>query len=127
MKSRIIRTAFIPGILIALLLSLWATNATAVNLMFLSKESPAAKFSDADWLTFNRALDHTLANVEDGAAYHWNNPASPASGVMEMLESSMKDEQPCRRMRLTNSYNEVKGVSEFVFCKQPDGEWKVAQ
>jgi len=28
---------------------------------------------------------------------------------------------------MANSYGEAKGVVEFLFCKQPDGEWKVAE
>jgi len=121
------RPLLYPGILLFLLFSLYAMNASAINLMFLSKEAPARRFSDADWQYLNRAIEHSLANVEDGNAYHWNNPASPASGQMEMLESFRRDDSPCRRMRLTNFYDALKGVTEFIFCKQPDGEWKVAQ
>lgn len=106
--------------------SLYAFNASAVNLMFLSKEAPARRYSDEDWQYLNRAIDHTLVNIEDSASYRWNNPASPASGLLEVLESSNRDGTPCRRMRLINFYNDIKGVTEFVFCKQSDGEWKVA-
>ena len=93
--------------------------------MFLSKESPAGQFSDTDWQFLNRAIDHSLEKVGDGASYHWDNPKSPASGLIEMLGSFKEDDMPCRRMRMTNHYNEIKGITEFVFCKQPDGEWKV--
>ena len=127
MKNRLARPLFIPGILLVMLLSLFAYNASAINLMFMSKQAPARKFSEADWQYFNRAIEHTLANVEDGASYRWNNPASPANGLLEVLESTSRDDMPCRRARLTNYYDERKGVTEFVFCKQPDGEWKVAQ
>jgi surface antigen len=127
MKSRLARPVFIQGLLLVMLMSLFAFNASAVNMMFLSKESPAAKFSDADWQYLNQAITHTLTTVEDGASYHWKNPASPASGSLEVLESSTRDGTPCRRMRMTNFYGEAKGVVEFLFCKQPDGEWKVAQ
>jgi hypothetical protein len=116
-----------PGILLVIVLSLCTFNTSAINLMFLSKEAPARRYSDEDWQYLNRAIDHTLVNVEDGASYHWNNPASPASGLLEVLESSMRDNTPCRRMRLTNFYDDIKGVTEFVFCKQSTGEWKVAQ
>jgi len=118
---------YMPGILLVTVLSLCAFNASAINLMFLSKEAPARRFSDEDWQYLNRAIDHTLVNVEDGASYRWNNPASPASGLLEMLESSMRDGTSCRRMRLTNFYDDIRGVTEFVFCKQSDSEWKVAQ
>jgi hypothetical protein len=125
MKSRFARSTFIPSILIAAILSLWVNHATAINLMFLSKESPARQFSDADWQYLNRAIDHSLEKVGDGASYHWDNPTSPASGLIEMLGSSKEDDMPCRRMRMTNHYDDIKGITEFVFCKQPDGEWKV--
>lgn len=116
-----------PGILLVMLLSLCAFNASAINLMFLSKEAPARKFSDTDWQHLNGAIEHSLVNVKDGASYRWNNPASPAFGLIEMLETISRDDMPCRRMRLTNFYDDLKGVTEFVFCKQADGEWKVAQ
>ena len=121
------RPLLLQGILLFMLCSLSAFNASAVNLMFLSKEAPARRYSDEDWQYLNRAIDHTLVNIEDGASYRWNNPASPASGQLEVLESSNRDGTPCRRMRLINFYNDIKGVTEFVFCKQSDGEWKVAQ
>jgi len=127
MKTCQSKSMYMPGILLVTVLSLYAFNASAINLMFLSKEAPARRFSDEDWQYLNRAIDHTLVNVEDGASYRWNNPASPASGLLEVLESSMRDGTSCRRMRLTNFYDDIKGVTEFVFCKQSDGEWKVAQ
>jgi len=127
MKTCQTKSMYMPGILLVTVLSLYAFNASAINLMFLSKEAPARRFSDEDWQYLNRAIDHTLVNVEDGASYRWNNPASPASGLLEMLESSMRDGTSCRRMRLTNFYDDIRGVTEFVFCKQSDSEWKVAQ
>jgi surface antigen len=127
MKSRPTRPVFIPAMLLVMLLGLFAFNAAAINLMFLSKEAPARNFSDADWEYLNRAIGHALENVEDGAAYQWNNPASPASGLIEVLESTSMAGKSCRRARLTNFYDQLKGVIEFVFCKQPDGEWKVVQ
>jgi surface antigen len=127
MKSRPVKPVHIPAMLLVMLLSLFAFNVSAVNMMFLSKESPAAKFSDADWQYLNQAIKHALTTVEDGASYDWKNPASPASGSLEVLESTTRDGTPCRRMRMTNFYGEAKGVVEFLFCKQPDGEWKVAE
>lgn len=121
------RPLLFPGILLFLLFSLYTINTSAINLMFLSKEAPARRYSDEDWQYLNRAIDHTLVSVEDGASYRWNNPASPASGLLEVLESSMRDGTSCRRMRLTNFYDDIRGVTEFVFCKQSDGEWKVSQ
>ncbi|KPJ90787.1 MAG: hypothetical protein AMJ55_12985 [Gammaproteobacteria bacterium SG8_15] len=110
-----------------MLFGLFTVNAHAINLMFLSKEAPARRYSDEDWQYLNRAIDHTLENVDDGASYRWNNPASPASGLLEVLESSIRNGTPCRRMRLTNFYDDMRGVTEFVFCKQSEGEWKVTQ
>jgi len=127
MKSRLAGYSLVTGIFLVMVFGLFAFNASAINLMFLSKEAPARKFSDADWQYLNRAIDHTLTTVADGNSYRWNNPASPASGMLEVLESSVREGTPCRRMRMTNFYDETKGVVEFVFCKQPDGQWKVVQ
>ena len=115
------------SILLAIVLSLVVVNAYAINLMFMSKQSPGRKFSDNDWQHFDRAIAHTLERVDDGASYNWDNPDSPAAGSIEVLESTTVDQAPCRRLRMTNTYNQLRGVTEFVFCKQPDGEWKVTQ
>ena len=127
MKRRLTGSSFISVLLIVMLFGLFTVNAYAINLMFLSKEAPARRYSDEDWQYLNRAIDHTLENVDDGASYRWNNPASPASGLLEVLESSIRNGTPCRRMRLTNFYDDMRGVTEFVFCKQSEGEWKVTQ
>ena len=95
--------------------------------MFMSKQAPARRFSDEDWRYLDRAIIHSLQNVENATSYNWDNPATPANGIIEPLESFTKNELPCRRLRLTNHYEQLRGVTEFVFCKQPDGEWKVAQ
>jgi len=126
-KTCLSKPMYMPGILLLILFGLFTVNANAINLMFLSKEAPARKFSDADWQYLNNAIDHSLANVADGTAYDWKNPASPASGRIEMLESIDRNGIPCRRVRLLNNYDQLKGVTEFVFCRQADGEWKVAQ
>ena len=127
MKSRLLKPAISKSILLAIVLSLFVANAYAINLMFMSKQSPGRKFSDEDWQHFDQAIAHTLKHVDDGASYDWDNPASPAAGTLEVLESTTVNKMPCRRMRLTNTYNQLRGVSEFVFCKRADGEWKVAQ
>jgi len=127
MKSRLLKPAMFKSILLAMVLSLFVVNAYAINLMFMSKQSPGRKFSDEDWQYFDQAIVHTLEHVDNGASYRWANPASPAAGMLEVLESTTMNETPCRRVRLTNTYDQLRGVSEFVFCKQADGEWKVAQ
>ncbi len=110
-----------------MILCLFFVNGYAINLMFMSKQAPARKFSDEDWQYLDRAIIHSLQHVNNGASYNWNNPASPAIGMIEVLDSMTMNNLPCRRLRLTNNYEQLRGVTEFVFCKQPDGEWKVAQ
>ena len=127
MKSRLSKPVMLKTILLAMVLSLFVVNAYAINLMFMSKQSPGRKFSDEDWKHFDQAIAHTLKHVDDGASYRWNNPGTPAAGSIEVLESTTMNQTPCRRLRLTNTYEQLRGVSEFVFCKQSDGEWKVAQ
>ena len=113
--------------MLALVLSLVVANAYAINLMFMSKQSPGRRFSDEDWKYFDQAIAHTLKHVDDGASYQWDNPATPAAGTIEALESTTMNESPCRRLRMTNTYNQLRGVTEFVFCKQADGEWRVIE
>ena len=127
MKSRLSRPLLVTGVSLVILLSLLALNASAINLMFLSKETPARKFSDEDWQYLNRAIGYSLENVEDGSVYQWDNPTSPAHGQLDLLESTHRNGMFCRRARLTNFFDDIKGVAEFLFCKQPNGEWKVME
>jgi surface antigen len=127
MRNRLSKLTKSRRILLAMLLGLFVVNAYAINLMFMSKQAPARKFSDEDWKYFDRAITHTLQNVNNGASYNWDNPASPASGMLQVLESTTVNKMPCRRVQMTNFYDQLRGVTEFVFCKQADGEWKVAQ
>ena len=127
MKNRLLIPVMIRRLLLITLLSFFVVNAFAINLMFMSKQAPARKFSDEDWKYFDNAIIHTLKYVNDGASYNWNNPASSASGTLEVLESTTKDNVHCRRVRLPTTYAQLKGVTEFVFCKQADGGWKVTQ
>ena len=127
MKKHLSKPVIAKSILLAMVLSLFMMNAYAINLMFMSKQSPGRKFSDEDWKHFDQAIVHTLDNINDGASYNWNNPDTPAAGTIEVLESTTIDQSPCRRMRLINTYDQLRGVTEFLFCKQPDGEWKVAK
>ncbi len=127
MINRFICPNIIRTLLLVIFLSLFVINAQAINLMFMSKQAPARKFSDEDWRYLDQAISHSLQFVNNGASYSWNNPASPAAGDIEVLDSSTMNDLPCRRLRLTNHYEQLRGVTEFVFCKQASGEWKVAQ
>ena len=127
MRKILLKPTISRSIALVILLSLFVVNAYAINLMFMSKQAPARKFSDDDWKHFDNAIIHTLQHVKTGASYSWDNPASPASGMLEVLDSTMANKLPCRRVRMTNLYEKLKGTMEFVFCKQADGEWKVAQ
>ncbi len=127
MISRLTNPKTISKLLLAILLSLVVLNTYAINLMFMSKQAPARKFSDEDWQYLDRAIIHSLQYVNNGASHIWDNPNTPAEGMVEVLESLTNNDLPCRRLRLTNHYKQLQGVTEFVFCKQPDGEWKVSQ
>ena len=127
MRRKLSKPAISRSIVLAILLSLFFVNAYAINLMFMSKQAPARKFSDDDWQHFDNAITHTLQHVKTGDSYSWDNPASPAAGILEVLESTMANKLPCRRVRMTNLYEKLKGTTEFVFCKQANGECKVAQ
>ena len=118
----------IPGASLFALLLLLAIllPVHAINLNFLSQQAPARNFTDDDWSILQQAVSHALEQLPDGEKHSWNNPETPSSGVIEVLKTFDKQGQTCRQVRFINWHAELSGRSEFVYCKQASGEWKIA-
>lgn len=105
----------------------FAMPVAAANIGMYSflRNTPAELFADEDWRLFKDALNGSLNGAAEGATQTWKNPATRVSGEITILKSSMSGGQDCRQARITNRAKDRKRTSVAVFCKQPDGSWKV--
>jgi hypothetical protein len=97
----------------------------ASNLGFL-KDAPITRFTGPDLELFNSNLRQALDQTADGDVHRWSNPQSGSAGEIALIRSYDQDGTRCRRTRISNQargYSEAK--TDAVFCKQPDGSWKV--
>lgn len=110
-------------------LVLISTTASGQNIGFLDYD-PTRYFTDEDWKISDKAYLNALENAADGETVTWRNEASGAHGTETPLRSfTSKRGNKCRQMRSTlDTTNPVaSGQFTFVWCKQPDGEWKLAK
>ncbi|HOP15939.1 MAG: hypothetical protein H6956_06125 [Chromatiaceae bacterium] len=97
----------------------------AGNLNFL-KDGPVGKFTDRDWEMMQETTRTALDNAPDGETVSWSNSDSGASGTIRPLETYDMDGMRCRRTELSNSAGGLSGNSQFDYCQQTDGVWKIA-
>lgn len=99
--------------------------ATIGSYSFL-KGTPAEYFTDEDWTAYESAIIDALNNSKDGESKTWQNPNSQASGKLTVLKSLKTADKDCRLLKIANQAKKRKRVSDQLFCKQADGQWKGA-
>ena len=99
-------------------------SAGAVNLFWLDT-APVRHFSDKDWELATGAADEALAGREDGETVTWKNAESRNSGDVRVTRTLQRDGKTCRSLAIENRAGGKSGSSEFLFCEQPGGEWKI--
>ena len=110
----------------ALCLLLVASTTQAQYLNILGA-SPVSHFNDADNKLMLAAIDKALADLVDGVAQAWKNPASPASGSVTARKSYVSEGRQCRDLLIANSYKTLKGEAVHTFCRDGAGQWKLVQ
>ncbi len=88
--------------------------------------TPAEAFNRQDWSIFGDSIDNTLENAADGSTTAWENPKTKSSGEIEILRTVRNSAHFCRLVRITNQAKNSSNVMDLIFCKQPNGEWKIA-
>ncbi|MDM0113327.1 RT0821/Lpp0805 family surface protein [Variovorax sp. J22R133] len=112
----------------ATMLALAATVAgpaahAASDLLFL-KNSPASKFSAADFKMLRGAIDKSLAGAPEGEATEWKNDKTGAAGTV--TPAGVDSASPkCRKLRIANSYKLMKDEGVYTFCQGNTGQWKL--
>lgn len=98
--------------------------AFAGNVTFL-KDSTLSKMGSEDMEILRAAARNALDYHADGQPRRWENAQTGARGVLTPLTTLEHDGMSCRRLELFNEVRGTSGRSVFVFCRQPDGTWKV--
>lgn len=112
----------------ALLLAAPATTMAVANIGTWSflRGTPAEFFTDKDWAILESTLMDVLNNGEDGSTTAWNNSRTKASGDIQILRTVNNTAHYCRLVRFTSQAKSRSNQMELIYCKQPDGEWKIA-
>jgi surface antigen len=103
-----------------------ASTIAVGNIGFL-KDTPLTRFSGPDQALLETNVTEALNSTADGEVRHWQNPNTGSSGEIAILKSLDQQGKRCRQTRITNrarGYSEAK--TDFLFCLEPDGRWKVA-
>ncbi len=113
---------YLVGSVILLLISVQTTY--SVNLQWL-KYSPVRYFTEQDWEMAKKAADEVLNHRSIGEALSWKNPDTGNSGDSMVTGTSEKDGKACKTLQITSRARNHEGKSNYLFCKQSDGTWKV--
>jgi surface antigen len=89
------------------------------------KNTAVSKFSDADYALMKARVDEALKAETDGQTLEWKNDQTGASGAVTPLNRLVWNDLQCRRLRIVNTYGEVKGQGVYKFCEKPAGRWKL--
>jgi surface antigen len=88
--------------------------------------TPAETFNKQDWSIFETSIADTLNNAQDSETKTWANPKTKMSGELQVLRTVKTAAQDCRLLKITNHAKDNTNEMELIFCKQPDGKWKIA-
>lgn len=101
-----------------------APAAIAQNLGFLAG-GPMARMNTQDVQLLTKNYLEALEKLPDGHTNAWLNSKTGHSGTATPQKSFARAGRKCRLIEFTNAADGLTGRSEFTFCKQPDGTWKI--
>jgi surface antigen len=96
------------------------------NLQWLD-HSPARFFTDADWQILSAKSDEVLNEGEDGREYSWSNPETGSSGSFMAEPAVERGGLNCRLLTIVTQARTASNTSQFTFCRQENGEWRIAR
>jgi surface antigen len=112
--------------IVVFVLCVWVASAPVYSArsQFL-REAPVSFFNEEDVRLFKEAVHRTLEKVPDGEISSWQNPATESAGVMKPIKTYQDNGTTCRTLEILNRAAGRTRETEFDFCKQPDGKWKL--
>jgi surface antigen len=101
-----------------------APAALAQNLGFAA-DAPIARMNAQDIRLLTKNYLEALEKLPDGHTNAWLNSKTGHSGTATPQKSFEQAGRRCRLVEFTNAADGLTGRSEFTFCKQPDGAWRI--
>ena len=87
-------------------------------------DAPSAKFTAQDFELFWAAVDEVSASKTPGATKSWESSATGNGGTLKVLNVfTSTDGRDCRRLRVDNHANSLKGSTKQIVCATPEGRW----
>lgn len=83
------------------------------------------KFNADDLALMQARIDQALAAEKDGDALAWKSAKTKASGSVTPLNRLSWSGMACRRLRIANAYDSLRGEGVYKFCEKPAGQWKL--
>ena len=111
-------------LLVAIVLALAASAATAQNWIGLLKNTPAERFDKEDLRIFVATSDKALDETPDGQTLSWENPKTQHHGQITVLRSFESKGRSCKDLRVRNEADGRKGDNKLSWCKV-DGKWRL--
>jgi surface antigen len=90
------------------------------------KDTPGSRFNADDYALMKAQVDVALKSETEGQVLEWKNDKTPASGSVVPMNRLTWNGLACRRLRITNTYAELKATGVYKFCEKPAGTWKLA-
>ena len=90
-------------------------------------DTPVSRFNDTDNKLMMATVNKALKEGVDGTPIEWKNEKTPAAGVVTPEKTYQAGGQPCRDLRVANSYKSLKGEGIYQFCKNASGQWKLVR
>lgn len=115
----------LPAISSLPLLLLLASSALYASGVGWLGDAPIRYFSEKDTELMKNAVQNALSSHEDGVILEWVNPETGHRGSVTPLGRKTVKGLPCRNAQLFNSAGGRTANSEFAFCQQADGKWKL--
>lgn len=98
----------------------------APNLGFLNESSPAFHFNEVDFDILVKTVQKALNEKKDGEKLAWENKKTGHAGLVNPLNTTIEKGVSCRMLRIVNRAGKRISQTQYKFCKQPDGIWKVS-
>ncbi|MEI7868926.1 MAG: RT0821/Lpp0805 family surface protein [Candidatus Methylumidiphilus sp.] len=125
---KINRKAFVLSLLTAVAFMVPGSCGAVANIGTWSflQGTPAETFNKQDWSIFESTMTDTLNTAQDEETKTWQNPKTKTSGEIKVLRTVNNSAHDCRLLKITNNAQGNSNELELIFCKQPDGKWKIA-
>src|SRR5204862_1466019 len=101
-----------------------STTAWGFNMGPLFKDSAASEFDDEDIEMFIQAFRKAASETPVGETVNWENPATTASGSIQVKKEFELSGHPCRTLTVKNQAKGRMGKFTGSVCRNAEGKWK---